>query len=57
MTLTPHEAFTLYGTLALHSRISELRERGFPISCKLIETPGGKHVGCYQYDGQLRMIA
>lgn len=49
MTLTPHEAFTLYGSLALHSRIAELRERGFPISCTLIETPSGKRVGCYQF--------
>jgi len=29
--LTPLTAFQLYGTLALHSRISELREQGIMI--------------------------
>ena len=46
-TLTPLQAFNLYGTLALHSRIAELRERGHLIDCDLIEVSDGKHVGCY----------
>jgi hypothetical protein len=46
-TLTPLQAFNLYGTLALHSRIAELRKRGHLIDCDLIAVLNGKHVGCY----------
>ena len=46
-TLTPLEAFQLCGTLALHSRISELRERGYGIQMELVRLPSGKHVGQY----------
>lgn len=45
-TLTPLDAFHRFGTLALHSRCSELREAGWPVVCELIEV-GGKTVGKY----------
>ena len=56
-SITPAQAYDLCGTLALHSRIAELRERGHPIECELIETAGGKHVGRYTLRGQLSLIA
>ena len=46
-TITPAEAYELCGTLACHSRIAELRERGYYIVCELIETTSHKHVGRY----------
>lgn len=45
-TLTPLEALERFGTLALHSRISELRKYHL-IECELIKLPNGKHVGRY----------
>ncbi len=45
-TLTPLEAFTMFGTLALHSRCAELRERGHMIECELVRV-GRKTVGRY----------
>lgn len=56
-TLTPAEAYERFGTLALHSRAAELRERGFPVVCDMIETRKGKRVGCYRYVGKLRRVA
>ena len=47
--ITPLEAFRLYGILACHSRISELRARGVPIKCDLIQV-GRKTVGSYSLD-------
>jgi hypothetical protein len=46
-TITPAEAYALCGSLALHSRIAELRGRGYPIDCEIVKTPSGKHVGRY----------
>ena len=46
-TLTPLDAFTLFNCLALHSRIAELRSRGFDIACEMVKTPSGKFVGQY----------
>lgn len=45
-TITPAEAFTRFGTLALHSRIAELRERGVAIDCEIVRL-NGKNVGRY----------
>ena len=45
-TITPAEAYELYGSLALHSRIAELRARGFKID-KKIQTVNGKRWGEY----------
>ena len=47
-TLTPLEAFSLYGCLALHSRIAELRKDGHAIVCSLKEVGSGKRVGLYR---------
>ena len=47
-TLTPAEAYERFGSLALHSRVSELRERGHKIDCQLIQVPSGKRVGQYK---------
>lgn len=44
--LTPLEAFRRFGVLALHSRASELRQRGHNIRCRIVER-GGKRVGEY----------
>lgn len=45
-TLTPAQAYNLYGTLVLHSRINELRSRGHKIKCRMVRR-GGKMVGQY----------
>ena len=45
-SLTPAEAFSRFGTLALHSRIAGLRSRGIPVVCELVRL-GGKTVGRY----------
>ena len=45
-TLTPAQAYELCGSLALHSRISELR-KFHDIHCEIIRTPSGKNVGRY----------
>jgi hypothetical protein len=49
-TLTPWEALDKFGTLALHSRIAELRDAGYDIKCTLIQTEGGKQVGRYSIE-------
>ena len=49
-TLTPNEAYLRFGTLALHSRVAELRERGYAVTCRLIEVGDGKRVGLYSYE-------
>jgi hypothetical protein len=36
----------MFGTLALHSRVNELRSRGHDIETEMIEV-GGKRVGRY----------
>ena len=46
-TITPAEAYAMCGSLALHSRIAELRGRGYHINCEIVEIPSGKHVGRY----------
>jgi hypothetical protein len=46
-TLTPLEAFSLYGTLALHSRIAQLRSEGHQIECRMV-TRDGKRWGEYR---------
>lgn len=51
-TLTPLQAYDLFGTLALHSRAASLRDRGEPIVCDKIKTPEGKRVGLYKYVAQ-----
>ena len=45
--LTPLTAFQLYGTLALHSRVAELRSQGNLIDCTMVKVTGGKRVGSY----------
>lgn len=47
LTLTPADAYSRFSTLALHSRIAELRERGHPVICVMLDTASGKRVGCY----------
>jgi hypothetical protein len=49
-TITPKEAYEKFGTLALHSRIAELRERGHEIHTEMI-TVNGKQVGRYSMAG------
>ena len=44
--ITPLEAFRLYGILATHSRMAELRSRGHRIDCHMIRV-GDKMVGQY----------
>ncbi len=45
-TITPFEALQKFGTLALHSRIAELRDAGWPVKTKLVRM-GDKEVGEY----------
>lgn len=47
-SITPLEAFSLYKSLACHSRIAELRDRGYQIATEMVETPTGKVVGRYR---------
>ena len=46
-TLTPAIAYEKFGSLACHSRIAELRERGHNIPCT-IRTRDGKRWGEYR---------
>lgn len=46
-TLTPAQAYEKFGTLALHSRMAELRGRGHLICCELVRVNSGKTVGKY----------
>ena len=41
--LTPLRAFLQFGTLALHSRIAELRARGHAIKCRMVNKGRIKH--------------
>ena len=45
-SITPAEAFRLCGSLALHSRIAELRARGFNVR-KVMVSSNGKRYGSY----------
>ena len=45
-TLTPLEALNMFGCMCLHSRAAELRSKGIPIHCELIDVCG-KYVGMY----------
>ncbi len=45
-TLTPLQAFKMFGTLRLGGRILELRQRGYDISTKMVEL-GNKRVARY----------
>lgn len=47
-TITPMLAYELYGCLALHSRISELRRAGHTIYCRHMTTDTGKRYGLYR---------
>lgn len=44
--LTPRDAFRLFGCLALHSRVAELRARGHLIHCRMVYE-GASHWGEY----------
>lgn len=46
-TLTPMEAFQMFGCLALHSRAAQLRNEGHLVACRIITLPNGKRVGQY----------
>ena len=46
-TVTPLSAYAATGSLALHSRISEIRQRGYSIECTF-RTEGRKHWGEYR---------
>lgn len=52
-TVTPFSAFALCGSLATHSRIAELRQRGYDISCQWV-TRNGKRYGEYSLRQPLR---
>lgn len=45
-TLTPLEAYQMFGCAVLHSRISELRSRGHQIDKEMVKV-GNKRVGRY----------
>lgn len=47
-TITPLDAYALYGSLSLHSRCAELRKRGHIIECELVKVASGKTVGQYR---------
>ena len=45
-SITPAQAYERFGSLALHSRCAELRERGFNVICE-IKTGNGRRWGQY----------
>lgn len=45
-TITPAEAYEMFGCLALHSRIAELRARNYVIECEMV-VRGRKRWGKY----------
>ena len=45
-SITPAQAYEIAGTLALHSAISRLRDRGYAIQ-KIMRHENGKHFGEY----------
>ena len=45
-TLTPLQALQMFGTIAMHSRASELRDQGHDVRCEKIKI-GNKWVGEY----------
>ena len=53
--VTPASAYALCGTLALHSRIAELRAAGHQIEGRII-TEGKKRWGQYWLSGQINLI-
>ena len=46
-TITPMLAYELFGVLACHSRISELRKAGHSINCSIRSTDNGRRYGEY----------
>ena len=48
-TITPLQAFERFGCLALHSRISELRNEGHRIACEIVSA-NGKRWGQYRLE-------
>lgn len=55
-TITPARALELTGSLACHSRIAELRARGYRIECKM-RTGNGRRWGEYRLVGQLDLLS
>ena len=47
-SLTSLDALERFGCARLASRISDLKQRGYPISSKLVETASGKRVAQYR---------
>ena len=47
LSLTPASAYEMCGTLALRSRLAELRAQGYDIRKEMITVPSGKRVGRY----------
>jgi hypothetical protein len=52
--ITPALAYELCGTLALHSRISELRERGYDVQKEMVARDG-KTFGSYTLPPEQRV--
>lgn len=46
-TLTVAEALGVYGIYALSQRCGDLRDAGYPVASRMIETPTGKRVAEY----------
>ena len=49
-TITPLEAFGLYGMFRLAARIKELRDLGWDISTEIRHDPNGKVYAVYSYN-------
>lgn len=46
-TLTPLDALRRFGVFRLGARIWDLKQAGYNIEMRLVETPSGKHVASY----------
>jgi len=53
--LTPIDALSRYGVLALSQRIGELVRQGHPIERDRKKTRNGKRVGLYRWAGQRQL--
>lgn len=46
-TLTVAQALTDFGIYALSQRCGDLRDAGYPVAARMIETPNGKRIAEY----------
>ena len=56
-SLTPLDALSRYGVMALSQRMTPLIRAGYPIAVEMVATESGKRVARYCWRGQLGLVA